>query len=70
MQKRHIGRLRYELVGATGPDHNRAFTMRVLLSEREIGRGRGSTKQGAGQQAAERALRALERAAEEGAPCG
>ena len=44
--------------------------MRVLLSEREIGRGRGSTKQGAGQQAAERALRALERAAEEGAPCG
>ena len=70
VQKRHIGRLRYELVGATGPDHNRAFTMRVLLSEREIGRGRGSTKQGAGQQAAERALRALERAAEEGAPCG
>ena len=48
--------------------------MRVLLGEREIGRGEGGTKQSAGQQAAERALQALAcgEAPEPGedAPCG
>lgn len=74
VQKRHIGKLRYELVAAAGPDHSKAFTMRVLLGEREIGRGEGGTKQSAGQQAAERALQALAcgEAPEPGedAPCG
>ena len=56
VQKRHMGRLSYELLGATGPEHNKSFTMRVLLDDAEIGRGEGGTKQSAGQKAAERAL--------------
>lgn len=56
VQKRHMGRLGYELLGATGPEHNKSFTMRVLLDDAEIGRGEGGTKQSAGQKAAERAL--------------
>jgi len=59
VQRDHIGNLRYELIAATGPEHDKTFTMRVLLSEKEIGRGRGSTKQRAGQEAARRALEAL-----------
>ncbi len=59
VQKDHIGSLRYELVDATGPEHNKLFTMRVLLSEKEIGTGAGSTKQSAGQEAAKNALGVL-----------
>ena len=56
VQKRHMGKLSYVLAGATGPEHNKSFTMCVLLDGTEIGRGEGGTKQSAGQMAAERAL--------------
>lgn len=73
VQKRHIGKLRYELAGSEGPEHSKAFTMRVLLDDREVGRGEGGTKQSAGQQAAERALDRLQYThathPEEGEPC-
>lgn len=71
VQKRHLGKLRYELVGTAGPEHSKAFTMRVLLDEREIGRGEGSTKQSAGQQAAQQALSCLrgDRAGKGDGPC-
>lgn len=59
VQKQHLGRLRYELVGADGPEHHKAFTMRVLLNDQEIGSGEGGTKQRAGQQAAQRALQQM-----------
>ncbi|MDO4571792.1 MAG: ribonuclease III [Clostridia bacterium] len=59
VQKDHIGTLRYELVDTAGPEHSKTFTMRVLLSEREIGLGEGSTKQSAGQAAAKNALAVL-----------
>ena len=59
VQRDHIGALRYELTGSSGPEHAKVFTMRVLLSEREIGRGEGRTKQSAGQSAAQDALTAL-----------
>ena len=59
VQHERIGSLRYELMGATGPEHNKVFTMRVLLSEKEIGMGTGTNKQSAGQEAAKCALIAL-----------
>ncbi len=53
----HKGRaIRYELVGETGPDHKKLFTMRVLVDEEEWGRGSGPSKQAAGQAAAQMAM--------------
>ena len=47
VQKRHMGQIVYELTGSSGPDHNKTFTMRVLVA--------GETA-GIGQQAARAAL--------------
>ena len=56
VQHGHIGRLVYELADATGPDHEKTFTMRVLLSGEVVGVGTGANKQHAGQAAARAAL--------------
>lgn len=64
VQRDHMGTLRYELVGEAGPEHHKMFTMRVLLSNREIGSGTGSTKQSAGQEAARHALALLSKEAD------
>ena len=56
VQKRHMGQIVYELTGSSGPDHNKAFTMRVLVAGETAGIGEGRTKQEAGQQAARAAL--------------
>lgn len=55
----------YRTVGATGPDHQREFTIEVLLGERPIGVGVGPSKQAAAQAAARAALARLE---QEGPP--
>ena len=53
----HRGRaIRYELVSESGPDHKKMFTMRVLVDEVEWGTGSGSSKQAAGQAAAQMAM--------------
>ena len=53
----HKGRIiRYELVGESGPDHKKEFTMRVLVDDIEWGIGSGSSKQAAGQAAAQMAM--------------
>ena len=53
----HKGRaIRYELVSESGPDHKKLFTMRVLVDEVEWGTGSGSSKQAAGQAAAQMAM--------------
>ncbi len=53
----HKGRaIRYELVGESGPDHKKVFTMRVLVDEIEWGSGSGPSKQAAGQAAAQMAI--------------
>ena len=49
--------IRYELVSADGPSHNRTFVMRVLVNQQEQGRGRGRTKKEAEQRAAREALK-------------
>lgn len=59
VQKGHIGALAYETADVAGPEHAQVFTVRVLLSGREIGRGSGASKQSAGQAAAKAALSAL-----------
>lgn len=49
-------RLEYESVSESGPDHDKIFTMRVMLNSNEIGVGTGRTKQEAEQAAAREAL--------------
>ena len=48
--------IRYELVGESGPDHDKRFIAAVYLNDREIGRGEGSSKKRAEQAAAQTAL--------------
>jgi ribonuclease-3 len=47
----------YELVDSVGPDHEKTFTVRVLLSEEEIGRGTSRSRKAAESAAASDALR-------------
>lgn len=46
----------YKVVAEEGPDHDRHYTVAVLLGEQEHGRGAGSSKQVAAQEAARNAL--------------
>ena len=48
--------IRYELVKEEGPDHNKRFTVNVVLGEKVLGSGSGRTKKAAEQEAAYRAL--------------
>ncbi|MBR4579487.1 MAG: ribonuclease III [Oscillospiraceae bacterium] len=59
--QRHNGQvLSYELIGESGPDHNKTFEVQVLLNGRPLGKGKGRTKKEAEQLAAENALGALQ----------
>ena len=57
-------RLEYVLTGEHGPDHDKHFTVEVLLNGSSVGQGSGSSKKRAEQAAAGEALKRL-RAAEE-----
>ena len=48
--------IHYELVKEEGPDHNKRFTVKVVLGEKVLGSGSGRTKKAAEQEAAYRAL--------------
>ncbi len=50
------GHLTYQLIGETGPDHDKLFHVRVLYDDKEIGTGSGHTKKSAEQQAAYQAI--------------
>ncbi|HEU4328275.1 MAG TPA: ribonuclease III [Roseiflexaceae bacterium] len=52
----------YQVVAVTGPDHRREFSVEVRAGEELLGRGQGPSKQAATQDAACRALEALDRA--------
>lgn len=54
-QKRHAS-IAYELIGETGPDHDKRFTTRVLIAGQAMGEGTGRSKKEAEQQAAAAAL--------------
>lgn len=49
-------RLEYILIGESGPDHNKHFTVEVHLNRNVIGKGGGRSKKEAEQQAAREAL--------------
>ena len=49
----------YRLVTSDGPDHNRTFTVDVIVSDRQLGRGQGSNKKQAELEAARQALQSL-----------
>ena len=51
--------LSYELLGESGPGHDKQFTVRVLLNGTPIGTGSGTSKKRAEQAAASAALEAL-----------
>lgn len=48
--------IEYELIGESGPDHNKIFEMCVLLDSNEIAKGKGRTKKDAQQNAARETL--------------
>ncbi len=60
VQKKKNQVLSYALVGESGPDHDKRFTVAVSLNGEEIGRGEGSSKKRAEQDAARVALENVE----------
>jgi ribonuclease-3 len=51
--------VRYEVLEAEGPPHDRRFTCAAVVDGEELGRGTGQTKKAAEQEAARQALAAL-----------
>ena len=56
IQKNPEERVEYVLIGESGPDHNKSFTVDVMLNSNRIGRGVGRSKKQAEQLAAKEAL--------------
>ena len=59
-QARGMGTPRYREIAQEGPAHRRVFTIGAYIGDIEYGRGKGSSKQAAGQAAAAEALKRLE----------
>ena len=51
--------VQYELVKEEGPDHNKSFTVNVLIDGQVLGNGTGHTKKAAEQKAAYEAIQKL-----------
>ena len=49
----------YELLEENGPEHNKTFTVEVIMEDKSLGRGLGRTKKAAEQQAAYMAILSL-----------
>lgn len=58
-QARGLGAPRYNLLKEEGPDHDRTFTVEVLIGDTPLGSGSGKTKKAAEQAAAEQAYESL-----------
>lgn len=56
VQRRAEQVLQYELVGESGPDHNKVFTVHAILNGETVGEGSGRTKKEAEQMSAKAAL--------------
>ena len=59
IQKNPEEHVEYKLVGETGPDHNKQFTVRVMLNSNVIGEGTAHSKKSAEQMAAHEALQLM-----------
>lgn len=55
------GKLSYEIIHESGPDHNKSYEAAAKLDEKIIGKGIGHTKKAAEQQAAYSALKTLDK---------
>ena len=60
VQRKADQHIAYELIGESGPDHNKRFTFRVSINGVSAGEGTGRTKKEAEQMAACQALEALQ----------
>jgi ribonuclease-3 len=56
LQARHLGRAEYILANEAGPDHQKLFTVEVIIDGESAARGVGLTKKAAEQAAARQAL--------------
>ncbi len=56
VQKNKMGHLSYRTKREEGPDHEKVFTVEVLLNRKALGEGRGDSKKRAQQEAARAAL--------------
>lgn len=59
VQRTQGTQISYELIGESGPDHNKIFRFRVIINGSEVGVGEGHTKKEAEQAAACEALKKL-----------
>ena len=59
VQQKKAQVLSYALIGETGPDHDKRFTVSVSLNGKEVGQGTGSSKKRAEQEAARAAMECL-----------
>mgnify|MGYP000414418143 CR=1 FL=1 len=59
LQRQKQTRPRYEVIGTSGPDHDKIFEVAVFLDERLLAQANGRSKRAAEQAAAERALSVL-----------
>ena len=59
VQRRPNQHIEYELIGESGPDHNKTFSFRVSINGEVAGEGSGRSKKEAEQMAARHALEAL-----------
>ncbi len=58
-QKNGKGRVTYQLVGESGPDHNKKFVAAVMVDGKKIAEGSGQSKKDAEQTAAKNAIELL-----------
>jgi len=58
-QKNDAAHVKYQIIGAAGPDHDKVFTAQAVFKNRVIGEGTGRTKKEAEQRAAFEALQKL-----------
>lgn len=61
VQKKYKERPLYEVVGETGPDHNKEFRVRLVIKGKEIMTGSGSSKRKAEMSAAAAVLKMIEK---------
>jgi ribonuclease III len=59
LQSRNLGRAQYVVTGETGPDHQKLFTVEILVGDQSLAHGIGLTKKAAEQAAARQALQEL-----------
>ena len=55
-EKNHDQKIKYNTISESGPDHNKTFTVEVVIGSRRLGQGAGKSKAKAEQEAARDAL--------------